>query len=229
MALQMILFDLDNTIYPASNGLMKSIDRRIGEFLEQRLGLDEEQALALRRSYYQEFGTTLRGLRHHHSEIETESYLEYVHTLAIEAFLVSDKHLGELLDALPLRKAIFTNSPVEHAERVLETLGLAQSFERIFDIRFCEFVGKPDPQSYHRVLDALDMEGQDVIFVEDTAHNLVPAAQLGMTTILISGDLTVSPLADYVVPDVVAAVDLIRRLLIEKPALVDTNSRSAQI
>ena len=83
--------------------------------------------------------------QHHHHDIETESYLQYVHDVALDAFLQSDEHLGEILAALPARKAIFTNSPHEHAERILHTLGIAEHFERIFDIRFFDFVGKPDP------------------------------------------------------------------------------------
>ena len=39
-----------------------------------------------------------------------------------------------------------------------------------------------------------------------------PAAALGMTTILIDEDERPTPLADYVVPDVVAAVEVAKRL-----------------
>ena len=68
MTVRAVLFDLDNTIYPASNGLMLSIDQRIGEFVQRLLGLDEDEALRLRRHYYAEYGTTLRGLQHHHQD-----------------------------------------------------------------------------------------------------------------------------------------------------------------
>ena len=155
MAIQVILFDLDNTIYPASSGLMQSIDQRIGEFVQRSLGLSEEEALRLRRHYYAEFGTTLRGLQHHHQYVETESYLQYVHDLALEAFLVSDERLDAMLAALNARKVIFTNSPREHAERVLKTLGIAHHFERIFDLRYFDFVAKPEPAAYVRVLQEL--------------------------------------------------------------------------
>jgi putative hydrolase of the HAD superfamily len=227
MSIDVVLFDLDDTIYPASNGLMQSIDRRIGEFVQQALGLDEEAALLLRRQYYAEFGTTLRGLQHHHRHIETESYLQYVHDVALDAFLQSDEHLDKILGALPARKAIFTNSPREHAERILQTLGIAEHFERIFDIRLFEFVGKPDPAAYQLVLDELGVEGPDALLIEDTAKNLVPATQFGMTTVLISEELQDSPLADYVVPDVVAAVELAQRLIAAEHEPVRKSAASA--
>ncbi len=212
MTIRAVLFDLDNTIYPASSGLMQSIDRRIGEYVQRVLGITEEEALSLRRHYYAEFGTTLRGLRHHHQHIEIEHYLQYVHDVALDAFLASDQRLDALLASLHVRKVIFTNSPREYAERVLNALGIAHHFERIFDVRYFDFVGKPDPACYAQVLRELDLSGREVMLIEDTAHNLPPAAQRGMTTVLIGESLEMTALADYVVPDVLAAVAVAQRL-----------------
>lgn len=217
MPIRAVLFDLDNTIYPASNGLMGTIDKRIGEFLERSLGLTPEESLRLRRQYYAEFGTTLRGLQHHHTHVEVESYLQYVHDLALDAFLASDERLGAMLESLPARKAIFTNSPREHAERVLQTLGIAQHFERIFDLRFFDFTCKPDPSCYARVLQELGVDGRETALLEDTAQNLGPARQLGMTTILIAHPVCPHELADYVVTDIVAAVEVAQRLIASRP------------
>ena len=224
MAIRAVLFDLDNTIYPASSGLMQGIDQRIGEFVQQSLGLSEAESLRLRRRYYAEFGTTLRGLQKHHDHIEAESYLEYVHDLALDALLVSDERLDTNLAALRVRKAIFTNSPREHAERVLQALGIAHHFERIFDLRFFEFVCKPEPSCYSRVLQELGVAGDETMLIEDTVVNLPPARELGMTTILIDEHEQPNPLADYVVSDIVAAVEVARQLStpraeIEQPAV----------
>ena len=212
MAIRAVLFDLDNTIYPASNGLMQSIDQRIGEYVQRTLGISEDEALRLRRHYYAEFGTTLRGLQQHNGHVEIESYLQYVHDVALDAFLQSDERLNALLTSLKARKAIFTNSPREHAERVLEILGIARHFERIFDLRYFNFVAKPDPACYARVLQELGVAGEEVMLLEDTSNNLRPAKQLGMTTILIDEHGQPNELADFVVPDVVAAVEVANRL-----------------
>jgi putative hydrolase of the HAD superfamily len=218
MTIRAILFDLDNTLYPASSGLMQSIDQRIGEFLQQTLGLSAEESLTLRRSYYAEFGTTLRGLKRHHEGIETEHYLQYVHDIALDAFLASDARLDGLLGMLSVRKVIFTNSPREYAERVLQTLGIAHHFEHIFDLRFFDFACKPEPTCYDRVLAELGIAGHEAMLLEDTAQNLPPAAALGMTTILIDEQQRADAVAHYVVPDVVAAVEIARRLTPPIPA-----------
>ena len=89
MTISTILFDLDNTLYPASSGLMKGVDTRITEYVQNLLGLDLEAAQTLRKQYFTQYGTTLRGLECHHA-VDPEDYLAYVHDLAIETFLASD-------------------------------------------------------------------------------------------------------------------------------------------
>ena len=206
MSIAAVLFDLDNTIYPASSGMMKGIDVRITEYVQNLLGLDLEQARELRQHYYQTYGTTLTGLQHHHG-VDAEHYLSHVHDLAIESFLSSDAELDHLLSELTAIKAIFTNSPADYARRVLRALGIERHFEHIFDIRFSGFRPKPDPLVYQSVLDALEVAGEEAILVEDSPQNLPPARALGMTTILVGQPSEADmALADYVTPDVLAAV-----------------------
>jgi putative hydrolase of the HAD superfamily len=212
MSIQAIVFDLDNTLYPASSGVMQQIDRRIGEYVEQRLGISAEDALELRRTYCETFGTTLRGLLHYYTDIETEEYLRFVHDIRIEALLHFDPKLDAALAAVPARKVIFTNSPREHAERVLQAQGLLHHFERIFDLRYFDLVGKPDPACYQHVLDYLEIPGTDALMLEDSAFNLPPAKALGMTTMLVGTHAPASPEINYRVADVLQALDIARSL-----------------
>ena len=91
MTIRVMLFDLDNTLYPASSGVMQHLDRRIGEYVERRLGLSEAEALVIRRDYYATFGTTLRVLHHHYNDVETEDYLKYIHDVAVDELLKLDE------------------------------------------------------------------------------------------------------------------------------------------
>jgi putative hydrolase of the HAD superfamily len=206
MPITTVLFDLDNTLYPISSGLMKGVDVRISAYVQRLLGLDEAEARAIQRRYYAEYGTTLSGLQLHHA-VDPEEYLAYVHDVAPETFLAADAELDRLLSELTATKAIFTNSPAEYARRVLEVLGIERHFTQIFDIRFSSFRPKPDPAVYQLVLDMLGARGHDTILIEDTAKNLAPARALGMTTILV-GDTPAAPDAtiDYATPDVLAAI-----------------------
>jgi len=205
MPISSVLFDLDNTIYPASSGLMTGVDVRIGEYVQRLLGLDREQARAIQKRYYAEYGTTLSGLQLHHA-VDADDYLSYVHDLAPETFLQADAELDRLLDDLPAAKAIFTNAPGDYARRVLRALGIERHFPQIFDIRFASFRPKPDPAVYQLVLDMLGARGPNTILIEDTPKNLAPARALGMTTILVGEPRSPNGTIDYVVPDVLDAV-----------------------
>jgi putative hydrolase of the HAD superfamily len=209
MTISAVLFDLDNTLYPASSGLMHSVDTRITEYIQNLLGLDLDTALALRRRYFVDYGTTLRGLQHHHA-VDPEDYLTYVHDLALESFLASDAELDRLLGEIAVAKVIFTNAPGDYARRVLATLGIERHFDQIFDIRFHVFQPKPELAAYRRVLDTLGMDAAEMIFIEDTPQNLPPARALGMSTILVGAEQSLAPrLADYVVPDILAALRVV--------------------
>ena len=58
-----VFFDLDATLYPASNGLWAAIRDRIELYMRKRLELSEEKIATIRESYYLRYGTTLKGLQ----------------------------------------------------------------------------------------------------------------------------------------------------------------------
>ena len=79
--------------------------------------------------------------------------------------------------ALPT--SIFTNAISEHAERVLAFYGIRDLFERVFDLRFNGYRGKPDPEAYRRVLAAVDRSRPEVLFVDDYPVYLEPFRAMG--------------------------------------------------
>lgn len=175
------VFDLDNTLYPASSSLFPQIDARMRAFIAQQLNMGEEEAHALQKRYYREFGTTLRGLMLVH-KMEPLRFLDYVHDID-RSVLTPDPRLNAALARLPGRKLIFTNGTESHAEKVLERLGLAGFFDGVFDIHASDYVPKPDPITYKRLLDRHDVLARNSAMFEDIARNLKPAFDLGMTTV----------------------------------------------
>ena len=185
MGIGYILVDLDNTIYPSSSGLLDEIGRRITLFIARTLGIPKDQALQLRRSYSRDYGTSLAGLMAHR-QIETpEEYLEYVHPEDVGRFLERDPGLAAALSCVPVPLAVLTNSPMEHAKRVLEYLEVDGLFAAVFDLRYNGFQGKPSKQAYRRVLGELDREAPDVLLVDDHLSNLVPFGELGGKVLLV--------------------------------------------
>lgn len=182
--LRYILFDLDETLYPPTSGLMPAIGDRMRIYLEREYAMPPERAHDLQKRYWQEYGTTLRGLMLER-EIDPQRYLNFVHDVDVTQYLEPNPQLREQLEQIPYVKVIVTNADVPHAQRVLERLGIADQFERIFDIVFFEYESKPARGAYERVLHALSARGDECILVEDTARNLDSARELGIQTILL--------------------------------------------
>ncbi len=174
------VFDLDNTLYPARSNLFDQVDRRMGEYIAARFGLDPQTARAEQKRLFRTHGTTLRGLMTEHG-IDPHDFLDFVHAIDLAAVDPAPA-LAAALDALPGRKLVFTNGSVAHVERVLDRLGIAGRFEDVFDIVAGGFLPKPDPAPYAAMVARYGFDPRRAIMVEDMVRNLVPARALGMTT-----------------------------------------------
>ena len=174
------IFDLDNTLYPASCRLFDQIHARMTHFIADRLDLTLEAALTVQKTYFRAHGTTLRGLMTV-DRVDPEDFLNFVHQVDLSG-VPRDAVLIAALAALPGRKIVHTNGSHRHAERLLDHLGIAASFCGIVDIAAAGYQPKPELAGYHTLLQRHRVNPVTALMVEDMAKNLVPAATLGMTT-----------------------------------------------
>lgn len=183
---EFILFDLDETLYPSSNGLMSLIRDRIVDYMVVRLGWSRDEAEERRRRYVGEYGVTLDGLHRLHG-VDVGDYMEYVHAVPHSEYIKPNPALDRMLGRLRPSKAIFTNASQSHARRVLSALGVSPShFECIFDFEAAGYCPKPDPEAYRRILARLGARGDQCVLVEDNLRNLETAKSVfGMTTVLV--------------------------------------------
>lgn len=165
-----LLFDLDNTLYSARYGLEDNVSRRINDFLVNTLGMRLEDALKARAEVFNKYGTTLEWLMVEKGFTDVELYFKHVCPADEAESLPPDLDLGMILDSIPVPKAILTNSPAEHADRILNKLGIKTSFTRIFDIRFNKFKGKPRRDAFFRALDAMNAKPETTLFIDDNPN-----------------------------------------------------------
>jgi len=175
------IFDLDNSLYPASCDLFALIDKRMGEFIMGLLGCDAAEARRVQKGYFHEHGTTLAGLMASHGT-DPREFLDFVHDIDL-ARLSADPRVVAALDRLPGRKFVFTNGDEAYARRVLDRLGLASAFDGLHDIHAMDYVPKPDPRAYEAMCARYGIDPKRALFVEDMARNLEPAKALGITTV----------------------------------------------
>ena len=201
------IFDLDNTLYPASCKLFDQIAERMTAYMVARMDISAAEATKLRHGYYKKHGTTLRGLMLEHN-FEPHGFLDYVHEIDYSP-VAHHPALGAAITALPGRKLIFTAGTRAHAKNVLNRLGCADVFENIFDITDCHFIPKPDARPYEIFLKRHNVAPDTAIFFEDIQENLIVPRSLGMTTVLVGPqDAAILPAhVDYATDDLALFLD----------------------
>lgn len=184
MLITTLFIDLDDTIYPPSTGLWSLIRQRIDLYIHERLHLPWEQVSDLRSKLFEQFGTTMRGLQACY-HIDEDDYLAFVHDVPVEAILVPDPALGQVLSIYPQRKIIFTNADERHARRVLKVVGVGGLFDKIIDIRALNPHCKPQPASFKIAMSlAGEVDASHCLLVDDQPANIAAARAFGFQVVL---------------------------------------------
>lgn len=204
------LFDLDDTLYPSESGLMAEIERRMTAFVMRVTGLPRDEAFRLQKDYLIEHGVTLIGLMKNHG-VEPADFADAYVDISLD-ILAHDPELVSAIAALPGRRLVFTNADERHAERVLERLGLSALFDDVFHIASFNYTPKPDPAVFERMCAEHDMDPRTTAFFEDSERNLKPAADLGMTTVLVGAraEASTAPFVQYRTRDLAAFLNAAR-------------------
>ena len=189
------LFDLDNTLYPPACELMAMVDERMNLFIQRQAGLDPVAARELRKQYFHEHGTTLAGLIAHHG-VDPAVFIDEVQDVSMDCVQL-DLPLREALQRLPGRRLVFTNAGGRYTEQVLERIGIADLFEDIFHIEAADYIPKPQRSTFEKMVARHGVSAAGACFFEDSERNLAPAAELGMTTVLV-GDHAAASTAAFV-------------------------------
>ncbi|SEQ85235.1 putative hydrolase of the HAD superfamily [Treponema bryantii] len=187
-----LLFDMDNTLYPASSDMDKGITRRMLECVADFFHCDMDKAIALRAERIVHYSTTLEWLRAEGMS-DIEGFLAHVHPDNEADELLPQPKLRDFLISLNMPMSILTNAPHEHADRVLGKLGVADLFEAVTDIRDANFNGKPYPDAFLAALKKVGASLEDTLFLDDMQKYTDGWVALGGTAILI-GDKNGKPL-----------------------------------
>jgi putative hydrolase of the HAD superfamily len=174
------VFDLDHTLYSIDADRHAAMSERICIYVQRFLGLARDQAWDLQKRYLRDYGSTLSGLVRHHS-VDPDAYHDFVND--VDALgLAPDPKLRAGLSRLSGPRLIFTNNCGRYAVRVLERLGLSDLFCDIVDARIMSFTPKPNRSAYDAIVARGAAPGRAAMF-DDAARNLLPARELGLTTV----------------------------------------------
>jgi putative hydrolase of the HAD superfamily len=178
-----LFIDLDETVYPYGCGVWEAISKRMEQYMHERLDMPLEEIPAIRRSLYQQYGTTLRGLLAT-THVDERDFMDFVHDVPLDQLLRPDPELKAVLQRYPQRKIIFTNADRKHADRVTRHLQIEDCFSSTIDIFDTAPYCKPMPEAFQTALRlAGEQDPGQCVFMDDSLRNLAAARLLGFYTI----------------------------------------------
>ena len=177
------IFDLDNTLYSADSGIFQQVHKLMGKFIKNYLNIETKKANEIQRKYYKKHGTTLRGMMDNHG-VDPDYFLSEVHKLDY-SIVGSNNKLNMELKKLNGKKIIYTNANMEHVLNVLERIELSNFFDHVFDIKMANYKPKAQLTPYNHIVKKFDLNPSKSAMFDDIAKNLVPAKNVGFTSIWI--------------------------------------------
>mgnify|MGYP001312770658 CR=1 FL=1 len=90
------------------------------------------------------------------------------------------------MEKLEGRKIIYTNANRQHVNDVLKRLELTHMFKEIFDIKNANYIPKPEISPYQQIIKNFDIDTSSAIMFDDIAKNLVPAKNVGLTSVWVN-------------------------------------------
>jgi putative hydrolase of the HAD superfamily len=188
-----IVFDLDGTLYLRPEVGEEIFTAAAGLVSESR-GISITEAKQMLRRARQRLTETLEEtptLTHTCQElgIDIRSFHRtLLKKVRPERYIEADPILYALLDSLQDRYDLYlyTNNSLPLAQKILALLGIEELFRRLYTIEFT-WSPKPDPESFHQVLEDIGGPPESFLFVGDRPQvDLKIAESLQIPTIFIS-------------------------------------------
>ena len=184
-----LIFDLDNTIYPSTALINQNIPQRMISFVAKFLDISFQDAKFLRSQRLPHYGSTLEWLSTEHNLTNYNDFLSFVHPEEEINELPQISGLRELLTSINLPKAILTNGPKFHAERVLDFYNISDCFTNIYGIVENNLKGKPHPESYLNLLQKENFILEETLFFDDHPKYVSGFMNVGGFSILVDRNL----------------------------------------
>jgi putative hydrolase of the HAD superfamily len=223
------IFDLDNTLHNASQGIFPAITANMNTYMAGVLGengtpADAETVNTVRLDYWRRYGATLLGMVKHHN-IRIEDFLHAAHQFDdLTALIRAERGVQHFLKRLPGRKILLTNAPRRYSRDVVRHLGLHRHFAKHIPIESMmvhrSLRPKPSKLLLRKLLTREKIHPRQTVLVEDTAKTLKAAKSIGMRTVLVTQYLSENPL------DTPQSVSFSQLGRINRPAYVDVKVKS---
>lgn len=191
-----LLFDLDGTLYDHDCGYEEEVHSNIFKFMVETKGgkfdavMTLQQAQTTWQPIFDKYNLTKRGLLGEGYVFDSRHYDTFVRQGAAKYFN-EDIELRLFLESFPsrMKKVVFTNAPESSANEILDLLGVRDLFDDVLGTDFLESkFCKPEKEAFDKVLAYLQVMSSQhhrVCYFEDSFKNLKAGKQLGFRTVFV--------------------------------------------
>lgn len=189
------IFDMDETLYPVGVGYLEDIVERFPHHVVKHYDMTLVQFHARVDILKKEVHDPMAALK---QELDFKQHLwdEDCRINNRYDLLPYCEKSDKLIEKLVGRKILFTNASEDQVNAVMPYLKLGHHFDHTCANDKRGMRPKPMPEVYHELVERLGVNPQECAMIEDGAKNLIPAHEMGMTTVLVNRPE--NPNVDYV-------------------------------
>ena len=113
-----------------------------------------------------------------HHGVDPDHYLREVHDVPVGELLGPDRRLRETLKKIPHERVVFSNGSGEYVTRVLDALDIADLFSDLITIEYMDFIPKPYPYPYQKIMELYGKSPEECVVVDDRMPNIHTAIDM---------------------------------------------------
>ena len=182
---KVLVFDVDDTLYPYDVRRDQMEDILINKYFQHKLNIDEAKSAALIKVIRSKYHFDVDAMEKDFP-FSKHDFMEQVCRVDM-SFLQPNPELDLLLKKLPQRKIIFSDNIANQIIDVLNLLKIdINNFSDICDSHTMNYTFKYNSQAFEIFFSKYCLNPSDCIMFEDSIKNLDIAKKFGMTTVFIS-------------------------------------------
>lgn len=178
------LVDLDNCIFrfDSQPELRKRLEKNISEWIRTKFKSSFSKSEEIKNQLYVKYGGAPECFLKA-SIINTKEELgECIKAIneITNTKVLPDKRLQRNFSTIKGDLCLYTNAPINYAEKVLSSLGIRKEFSKIFDITYNDLMFKSNPSAYIRLKEKAKINLLSAVMVDDSLNNLLIGQNAGI-------------------------------------------------
>ncbi len=192
------VFDNDGTLYRNTKEIRLAVEANMIGFIAEHYGVSHVEAKNIRDQILEKHQTSYTLVAMKEEGVDPDVFLRETYLAASpEACgITRDDALRIVLESIAAEKVVLTNNPAPFAEMILEALGVADLFTRVYGMMDIGYFSKPHPDAF-AVLYGAVKDGRSLVYVDDQLANVEAAHSIGVRTILVRDDELVTHAPRY--------------------------------